>query len=79
MSDQKLVVVLGATGVQGGSVIKSLLGDPKTKSQFKLRGITRDPSKPNAKALAEQGVECVTVCDEVLGSLVCVCVTKTNG
>lgn len=62
MSDQKkVVVVFGATGIQGGSVIKSILEDPQAKEQFKLRGITRDPSKPNAKALAEKGVECVTV------------------
>jgi uncharacterized protein YbjT (DUF2867 family) len=60
MSDQKVVVVFGATGIQGGSVIKSILEDPKAKEQFKIRGITRDPSKPNAKALAEKGVECVT-------------------
>lgn len=61
MSAQKILVVFGATGVQGGSVIKSILGDPKAAEVFKLRGITRDPSKPNAKALAEKGVECVTV------------------
>lgn len=61
MSEPKIVVVFGATGTQGGSVVKSLLEDPKTKDQFKIRGITRDPSKPNAKALIEKGVECVTV------------------
>ncbi|KAI9794179.1 MAG: hypothetical protein M1816_006104 [Peltula sp. TS41687] len=60
-SERKIVVVFGATGTQGGSVIKSILDDPRAKSQFKIRGITRDPSKPNAKALAEKGVECVTV------------------
>ena len=63
MSDhhQKVVVVFGATGTQGGSVVKSLLEDPVTKKEFKIRGITRDPSKPNAKSLSEKGVECVTV------------------
>ena len=63
MSGSKVVVVFGATGVQGGSVIKSILGDPRAAEQFKLRGITRDPSKPNAQALAAKGVECVKVCD----------------
>ena len=62
MSGKKLLVVFGATGVQGGSVIKSVLGDPKAAQEFKIRGITRDPSKPNAQALVAKGVECVTVC-----------------
>ncbi|KAI9842054.1 MAG: hypothetical protein M1838_003279 [Thelocarpon superellum] len=60
MSAPKVVVVFGATGVQGGSVITALLADARTATQFKLRGITRDPSKPNAQALAAKGVECVT-------------------
>ena len=62
MSDKKIVVVFGATGIQGGSVVKALLNDPETAAKFHIRGITRDPSKPNAKALAEKGVECVKVC-----------------
>lgn len=61
MSSQKIFVVFGATGVQGGSVIKSILGDPRTAKEFKIRGITRDPSKPNAQALTKKGVECVQV------------------
>ncbi len=59
MSPKKILVVFGATGNQGGSVIKSVLADPKTASEFKIRAITRDPSKPSAKALEAQGVECV--------------------
>ncbi|KAI9748552.1 MAG: hypothetical protein M1815_003149 [Lichina confinis] len=59
MSDKKIVVVFGATGVQGGSVVKALLNDPETATKFHIRGVTRDPSKPNAKVLAEKGVECV--------------------
>ena len=62
MSTKKLLVVFGATGAQGGSVIKAVLKDPKAAGEFKIRGITRDPTKPNAKALAEKGVETVTVC-----------------
>lgn len=60
-TDKKIVTVFGATGIQGGSVIKSILADPKASSQFALRGITRDVSKPAAKKLAEQGVEVVAV------------------
>ena len=59
MADKKIFVVFGATGNQGGSVINAVLGDSKTASEFKIRGITRDPSKPNAKALEARGVECV--------------------
>ena len=59
MAAKKILVVFGATGNQGGSVIKSVLKDPKTANEFNIRGITRDPSKPNAKALEAQGVECV--------------------
>lgn len=61
MSDKKLLVVFGATGQQGGSVITSILNDQKVASQWKIRGITRDPSKPNAKALEAKGVETATV------------------
>ena len=59
MTEKKILVVFGATGNQGGSVIKSILNDPKTANEFKIRGITRDPSKPNAQALTAKGVECV--------------------
>lgn len=59
MTQKKVVVVFGATGNQGGSVIKSILGDPKTADEFNIRGITRDTSKPNAKALEAKGVETV--------------------
>ncbi|KAL8778421.1 MAG: hypothetical protein Q9213_007421 [Squamulea squamosa] len=59
MSDKKVFVVFGATGTQGGSVINSVLSDPAAAQEFRIRGITRDPSKPNAQALAARGVECV--------------------
>lgn len=57
----KLITVFGATGNQGGSVIKHILADAQLSSEFKIRGITRDVNKPAAKALADQGVEVVTV------------------
>ncbi|KAF1998824.1 NmrA-like family domain-containing protein [Amniculicola lignicola CBS 123094] len=56
----KTITVFGATGVQGGSVIKAILADPALSKEFTIRGVTRDPSKPNAQALAGQGVELVT-------------------
>ncbi|KAL8726782.1 MAG: hypothetical protein Q9181_005921 [Wetmoreana brouardii] len=59
MAQKKVLVVFGATGQQGGSVIKAVLDDPTTANKFRIRGITRDPSKPNAKALEAKGVETV--------------------
>lgn len=64
----KLLVIFGATGKQGGSVIEALLATPS--SPFKLRGITRDPSKPNAKALTDRGVEMVAADVDDKASLV---------
>ncbi|KAF7548936.1 hypothetical protein G7Z17_g6728 [Cylindrodendrum hubeiense] len=56
----KLITVFGATGVQGGSVIRSILGDAALSKEYKIRAITRDTSKPAAKALEAQGVEVVS-------------------
>lgn len=60
MSDKKLLVVFGSTGIQGGSVINSVLNDPKTAATFKIRGVTRDVTKPAAEKLKERGVEVVS-------------------
>jgi uncharacterized protein YbjT (DUF2867 family) len=57
----KLITVFGATGNQGGSVIKNILADATLSQEFKIRGITRDASKPAAQDLARKGVEMVTV------------------
>ncbi|PMD52673.1 NAD(P)-binding protein [Hyaloscypha bicolor E] len=59
MSPKKTLVVFGATGSQGGSVIKTILEDRTLSSQFEIRGIARDPSKPSAAALAQKAVTLV--------------------
>jgi len=61
MVDKKTILVFGATGNQGGSVIDAILRDPKLAAEWNIRAITRDVTKPSAKALADQGVELVTV------------------
>ena len=57
MSSKKLLTIFGATGNQGGSVINTVLGSSSLSSKYALRAITRDPSKPNAKSLADKGVD----------------------
>ncbi|KAJ5391529.1 hypothetical protein N7509_007019 [Penicillium cosmopolitanum] len=56
----KIITVFGATGQQGGSVINTILQDDILSKEFKIRGISRDISKPQSQALASQGVELVS-------------------
>ncbi|KAH2185613.1 hypothetical protein KXV88_001931 [Aspergillus fumigatus] len=53
----KILTVFGATGKQGGSVIRTILQDAKLSQEFRIRGITRDTTKLAAQALSKQGVE----------------------
>jgi hypothetical protein len=61
MATKKVLVVFGATGVQGGSVAKAILGDAKLRETWTVRGVTRDVSKPSAKVLETLGAETVAV------------------
>ena len=56
---KKLLVVIGATGQQGGSVVASVLADTLLSKEYAIRGTTRDVSKPAAQALVGKGVEMV--------------------
>jgi hypothetical protein len=38
----KVLVVFGATGQQGGSVVNCVINDPELSKQYKVRGVTRD-------------------------------------
>jgi uncharacterized protein YbjT (DUF2867 family) len=49
---EKIVLVTGATGKQGGAVVRHAL-----KRGFKVRALTRDASKPAAQRLAQVGVD----------------------
>ncbi|OAL55209.1 NAD(P)-binding protein [Pyrenochaeta sp. DS3sAY3a] len=51
----KLVVIIGITGNQGGSVAATFLQNP----QWRIRGLTRNPNSPASQALAAQDVEMV--------------------
>ena len=54
MSPSRLVLVTGATGSQGGSVVQALLAQG-----HQVRGMTRNADSPAAKQLRQQGVEVV--------------------
>ncbi|GET00876.1 NmrA-like family domain-containing protein 1 [Rhizophagus clarus] len=59
MSQKPLVVVSGATGAQGGSVVNSLLAT----GLYKIRALTRNPDSDKSKALITKGVDEVVKCD----------------
>jgi uncharacterized protein YbjT (DUF2867 family) len=55
--DKKTIVVIGATGAQGGGLVRAMLED-KTGG-FAARAVTRDPNSDKAKALSALGAEVV--------------------
>lgn len=55
----KLLTVFGATGSQGGSVVKAVLAHPKLLKEFKVRAVTRNRSSAAAQELSKRGVEVV--------------------
>ena len=61
MAEQKQFLVVGATGQQGGAVVRSLL-----KRGAAVRALTRDSQSEASQALAASGVELVTgdLCDQ---------------
>ena len=52
MSEDKTILITGATGKQGGAVLQHLQG-----GAFKLRALTRKPESDAAQALAAEGIE----------------------
>ena len=59
MTKNKIIAVLGATGAQGGGLVRAILNDDS--EEFKVRALTRDVNSDKAKSLAEQGAEVVAV------------------
>jgi len=57
MTDKKIIAVVGATGAQGGGLVRAILHDPS--GGFAVRAITRDADSEAAQALAAQGAEVV--------------------
>ena len=57
MPEKKVIAVVGATGAQGGGLVRAILADPS--GEFSARAITRDPSSEKAQQLAALGAEVV--------------------
>jgi uncharacterized protein YbjT (DUF2867 family) len=53
-NNDKIILVTGATGHQGGAVARHLLA-----TGWRVRALTRDPNKPAAQVLAQMGAEVV--------------------
>jgi len=78
----KIIAVTGATGAQGGGLIRAILAHPE--DGFTARAITRNPGSEKAKALAALGVEVVqadlddeaSLADAFAGAYGAYCVTN---
>lgn len=57
MPEKKIIAVVGATGAQGGGLVRAILADPS--GNFAARAITRKPDSDAARALATLGAEVV--------------------
>src|SRR3954453_14248485 len=57
MSEAKTIVVVGATGAQGGGLVRAIQTDPNR--EFRARAIARDPNSPKARELSALGAEVV--------------------
>ncbi|KAF3764519.1 hypothetical protein M406DRAFT_42669 [Cryphonectria parasitica EP155] len=60
MSSKKIITIFGATGNQGGSVVRIFLNDPKLKNDWAVRGVSRNAESDSAKKLTALGVEMVS-------------------
>ena len=66
MTKQEILVVVGATGAQGGGVARAALAD----GQYRVRAITRKPTSEKAQALRNAGAEIVVADLDDVDSLV---------
>jgi uncharacterized protein YbjT (DUF2867 family) len=57
MPEKKIIAVIGATGAQGGGLVRAILADKS--GSFAVRAITRNPDSEKAEALRAAGAEVV--------------------
>ena len=55
--DQKIIAVLGATGAQGGGLVRAIQADPT--GRFRARALTRNAKSDKSAALAALGAEVI--------------------
>ncbi len=67
MSDKKIIAVVGATGAQGGGLVRAILEE--ASSEFTVRALTRNVNSDKAKQLAQLGVEVVAADIDNLDSM----------
>ena len=53
MADKKIIAVVGATGAQGGGLVRAILDDPS--GGFAARAITRDVNSDKAQGAGDAG------------------------
>jgi len=59
MSNKKVIAVLGATGAQGGGMVRAIMADKS--GEFTARALSRDVNSDKTKALKNLGAEVVAV------------------
>lgn len=59
MADKKIIAVLGATGAQGGGLVRAILNDKS--SEFSVRALVHNANSDKARALKDIGVEVIAV------------------
>lgn len=57
MAEKNIIAVVGATGAQGGGLVRAILSEPN--SGFTARALTRDVNGDKARELARMGAEVV--------------------
>jgi uncharacterized protein YbjT (DUF2867 family) len=57
MAEKKVIAVIGATGAQGGGLVRAILDDPQ--GGFAARAVTRDTTSDKARVLSGLGAEVV--------------------
>lgn len=65
MAERKIVAVVGATGSQGGGLVRALLAD----GEFAVRALTRNPASEKGSALTDAGAEVVAADLDIPASL----------
>ena len=67
MADKKIIAILGATGSQGGGLVRAILNDKM--GPYAARALTRDPTSEKAQALAKLGAQVVKADSDNINSL----------